>query len=159
MSSDVRTKPCRFASQGIAETTVSSRRLASLLTGGAVALTLALGTAMPTKAERRDDLAKAILGALMVGVLVNDLNDRPRSPYRVATPRPVKSDRVPPTCAITINGVQRSVTLYSETCLRREGIDRRLPRNCASSAQILGRDDRVYSAQCLRDAGFRFSGW
>ena len=143
MSSDVRTKPCRFASQGIAETTVSSRRLASLLTGGAVALTLALGTAMPTKAERRDDLAKAILGALMVGVLVNDLNDRPRSPYRVATPRPV----------------QRSVTLYSETCLRREGIDRRLPRNCASSAQILGRDDRVYSAQCLRDAGFRFSGW
>jgi hypothetical protein len=161
MSCCVRTKPHRIASRGITETTVSGRRFASILTGGALAVALALGTALPAKADRQDDLAKALLGALVVGVIVNGMNDKPKAaPARpsVPTPEQVRSNRVPAVCAITIDGAQRSVTLYPESCLRREGLDSRLPVNCANKASIFGRNDRVYSAQCLRDAGFRVSG-
>lgn len=161
MSVDIQTKPRHFASRGITETTVSGRRFASMMTGGAVALALALGAALPAKADKKDDLAKALLGALVVGVIVNELNDKPKAAPvvpRVVTPEKARSNRVPAVCAITIDGADRSVTLYPESCLRREGFDRRLPRNCANRASIFGRDDRVYSAQCLRDAGFRVSG-
>ena len=126
-------------------------------------LALALGAAMPAKADNRNDLARALLGALVVGVIVNELNDKRRAAPpviapRVVAPEPVRSNRVPAVCAITVDGAERSVTLYPESCLRREGFDRRLPRNCANSASVFGRDDKVYSAQCLRDAGFRVSG-
>jgi hypothetical protein len=89
------------------------------------------------------------------------LNARPRptSPSPVVVPpEPVRTNRVPAVCAITIDGARQSVSLYPESCLRREGLDRRLPRDCANQANIFGRDDTVYSAQCLRDAGFRVSG-
>jgi hypothetical protein len=161
MSPDKMSKPRRVASRRIPETTLSGRRFASLMTGGAIALALALGTAFPAKADK-DDLAKALLGALVIGVIVNELNDKPKSAPvvpPVLAPEPVRSSRVPAVCAITIDGARQSVTLYSDSCLRREGFDRRLPRNCASKASIFGRDDRVYSAQCLRDAGFRVSAY
>jgi hypothetical protein len=168
MSFDIRKGPRRIASRGIVETTTSGRRFAGMVTAGAVALALALGAALPAKADRKDDLAKALLGALVVGVIVNELNDKSKSAPRVVTPlpfvpepvapAPVRMNRVPAICAITIDGAERSVTLYPESCLRREGFDRRLPRGCANQASVFGRDDRVYSAQCLRDAGFRVSG-
>jgi hypothetical protein len=159
MSFDVTNRPRRIASIGVAETTMSGRRFAGILTGGAVALSLALGAAMPAKADKKDDLAKALLGALVVGVIVKELNDKPKAvPAPVVTPEPVRTNRVPAVCAISIDGAERSVTLYPESCLRREGFDRRLPRDCANQATIFGRDDSVYSAQCLRDAGFRVSG-
>jgi hypothetical protein len=162
MSIDATRRPRRIASRGIAETTVSGRRFASMVTAGAVALALALGAALPAKADRKDDLAKALLGALVVGVIVNELNTKPKPPPAVVSPpvvkpEPARSNRVPAVCAITVDGAERSVTLYPESCLRREGFDRRLPRSCANSATVFGRDDRVYSAQCLRDAGFRVS--
>jgi hypothetical protein len=163
MRIDTRTKPQLRASRGVAETTLSGRRFAGMLTAGAVVLAVALGTALPAKADRRDDLAKALLGALVVGVIVNELNGKPRAAPPVVTPpvvtpQPVRTNRVPAVCAITIDGAERSVTLYPESCLRREGLDRRLPRSCANSASVFGRDDRVYSAECLREAGFRVSG-
>lgn len=152
------TKPRRIASRGIVETRLSGRRFASLVTAGAVALALALGAALPAKADRKDDLAKALLGALVVGVIVKELDDKPRVPPAVVLPEPARSDRVPAVCAITIDGAQRSVTLYPEHCLRREGVKGRLPKGCANTATIFGRKDRVYAAQCLRDAGFRVAG-
>jgi hypothetical protein len=160
MRLNVSTKPRHIASRGVAESTLSGRKFASLMTCGAVVLALALGAALPAKADRKDDLAKALLGALVVGVIVNELNNKPKpAPVvpPVVTPELVRSNRVPAVCAITVDGAERSVTLYPESCLRREGFDRRLPRNCANQASIFGQDDRVYSAQCLRDAGFRVS--
>lgn len=157
MMTELKTKPRRIAAHGIAETTLTGRRFAGLMTAGAVAVALVLGAAMPAKADKKDDLAKALLGALVVGVIVNELTDKPK-PAPLPAPEPVKSKRVPAVCAITIDGAERSVSLYPESCLRREGFDYRLPRGCANSARIFGRDDRVYSAQCLRDAGFRVSG-
>ena len=156
MNVEFRSKSHTIASRGIGETGTSGRRFAAMLTGAALVLALVLGAAMPAKADKKDDLAKALIGALVVSVIVNELNDKPKPP--VVQPEPVRQNRVPSVCAISIDGAERSVSLYSENCLHREGFDARLPRGCANDARIFGRDDRVYSAQCLRDAGFRLSG-
>jgi hypothetical protein len=158
MSFDVRNGPRHIASRGITETTISGRRLAGMVTAGAVAVALALGSALPAKAENKNDLAKALLGALVVGVIVNELNDKPTRAPQVVTPDPVRTNRVPAVCAITIDGARQSVSLYPESCLRRAGVTARLPKGCANTASIFGRNDKVYSAQCLRDAGFRVAG-
>lgn len=159
MSVEFRTKPQRIASNGISETTLTGRRFAAMLTGGAAALALVLATAIPAKADKKDDLAKALIAALVVGAIAKELNDRDKpAPAPVPTPEPVKNKRVPSVCAISIDGAERSVTLYPESCLRAEGFDYRLPRGCANGATIYGERDRVYSAQCLRDAGFRVTG-
>ena len=144
-------KPVRIAAQGVAERGVSGRRFASLVTGGAALLALVLATAMPAKADSKDDLAKALIAALVVGVVVNELNDK-------AHAEPVRQKRVPKVCEISIDGSHRSVSLFSENCMRREGFKPRLPRRCATEAKIFGKRDTVYAAQCLRDAGFRVSG-
>lgn len=155
MSVEFRSKSHRIASRGIAEGNLSGRRFAAMLTGGAAALAVVLATAIPAKADKKDDLAKALIAALVVGAIAHELKDD-KKPAPV--PEPVKQPRVPAVCAISIDGADRSVTLFPESCLRQEGFDYRLPRGCANGATIFGERDRVYSAQCLRDAGFRVSG-
>lgn len=162
MSVEFRSKSRRIASQGIAETTLSGRRFAAMVTGGAAALALVLATAIPAKAEK-NDLAKALIAAIVVGAIAHELTDKDKPapvpvPLPEPTPEPVKSKRVPSVCAISIDGADRSISLYPESCLRAEGFEYRLPRGCANSATIYGERDRVYSAQCLRDAGFRVTG-
>ena len=159
MSVEYRSRSHHIASNGISETGLTGRRFAAMLTGGAAALALVLATAIPAKADKKDDLAKALIAALVVGVIAHELKDKDKpAPVPVPVPEPVKNKRVPSVCAISIDGAERSVTLYPESCLRAEGFDYRLPRGCANSATIYGERDRVYSAQCLRDAGFRVSG-
>ncbi len=159
MSVEVKRKSRRIASQGVSETTLSGRRFAAMITGGAAALALVLATAIPAKADKKDDLAKALIAALVVGAIAHELKDRDKpAPVPVPVPEPVKNKRVPSVCAISIDGADRSVTLYPESCLRAEGFDYRLPRGCANGATIYGERDRVYSAQCLRNAGFRVTG-
>lgn len=157
MSVAFRSKSHRIASQGVTETNLSGRRFAAMLTGGAAALAVVLATAIPAKADKKDDLAKTLIAALVVGAIASELKDKDR-PAPVPVPEPVRSKRVPSVCAISIDGADRSVTLYPESCLRSEGFDYRLPRGCANAATIFGERDRVYSAQCLRDAGFRVTG-
>ena len=157
MSVEFRSKSRSIASRGISETGTSGRQFATGLTVGALVLALVLGAAMPAKADKADTLAQALIAALLAGGAVNQVAPAPRAPPVVVT-EPVKQNRVPSVCAISIDGAQRSVSLYSENCIRREGFDQRLPRGCANDARIFGRDDRVYSAQCLRDAGIRLSG-
>jgi hypothetical protein len=154
MTAVFKTSSRSIASSGIAERGLQPRRFATFLTGGAVALALVIGAALPAKADKKDDLTKALIAALVVGVIANELDDGD-SKHK---PKPVKQPRVPSVCEISIDGAQRSVSLFSENCIRREGFDYRLPRGCANSARIFGRNDKVYSAQCLRDAGFRVSG-
>ena len=145
-------RPVRLAARGVAERGVTGRSFASLLTAGAAVLALFLAMALPARADSKDDLAKALIAALVVGVIVDQLNDSP------AQAKPVKQKRVPAVCEISIDGTHRSVSLFSENCMRREGFKPRLPRRCATEAKIFGKRDTVYAAQCLRDAGFRVSG-
>jgi hypothetical protein len=156
MSDEFRSTSRRIPAQGITESTLSGRRLASLVTGGAAALALVLAAAIPAKADPSDDLAKALFAALAAGVLLHELKDKDdRDDDRGRLP--VRDVRVPSVCAISIEGDERSVSLYPESCLRRVGFDYRLPR-CANQASIYGKRDRVYSAQCLRGAGFKVYG-
>lgn len=154
MSALFTSRSYQIASRGIAETTLSGRRLATMITGGAAALALVLATAIPAKAETKD-LTKALIAALVVGAIAHELKDKEKPSPK---PEPVKAKRVPAVCAISIDGADRSVTLYPESCLRDEGFNYRLPRNCANRATIFGERDRVYSSQCLREAGFRVTG-
>ncbi|MES2142791.1 MAG: hypothetical protein V4516_00160 [Pseudomonadota bacterium] len=121
-------------------------------------ISIALGSVAPTFARgRNDDVAKAIAAAIVLGLIVKGLDkkrDRPR-----AEPEPVRRPRVPTACAIELDGAQRSVTVYPESCLKAEGFDYPLPRDCAKTARIYGRPDRVYGVQCLRSAGFRVAGY
>ena len=155
MSTELKSRSRRLFSAGVAERGVQPRRFATLLTGGAVAFALILGAALPVKADNKDDLAKALIAALVVGSIAKVLNDTPKAR---PVPEPARSRRVPAVCAITIDGAKKSVTLFAESCLRGEGFDAQLPNGCANTARIFGRQDRVYSEQCLRDAGFRVNG-
>lgn len=155
MSIILRPRTTRLSAHGQGASPLSARSLASLLTGGAAVLALVLATAIPAKADKKDDLAKALIAAVVIGAIASELKDKPEP---APEPLPVKHPRVPAVCAISIDGVERSVTLYPESCLRAEGFNHILPRGCANGASIFGERDRVYSAQCLRDAGFTVSG-
>ena len=125
------------------------------LTALTVAASLVLASAAPSFADKQgDDLAKALAAALLLGVVINGIdNNNDRNKPRHA-PDPVRQKRVPSVCAIEIDSDRgRSVTVYTESCLRDEGF-RRLP-NCGRSVRIYGQRDRIYSDQCLRDAGYR----
>lgn len=138
------------------------KRFMATLTAGVTALSMLVATAIPAHADRAsDNLAKAVVGALIIGAIVNSANRGHAAPAPAPAPeRPVevRSPRVPQVCAVEISGARRTVVLYPERCLRREGFDYRLPRGCATEIRMRGRTDRAYSAQCLREAGFRVGG-
>lgn len=134
------------------------RRFFAGLTAAAAAFALVLAMALPARADRRDDdLAKALIGILVLGAIVNELNDDKRKAQPAPAPvhrKPEVRKRIPAVCAIAIDGARRSVTVYPETCLRREGIRGPLPRHCSHEARIYGQWDRIYGVDCLRNAGF-----
>jgi hypothetical protein len=131
------------------------RPLVALVAG----LSIAMGSVAPSFARDRDnDLAKALAAAIVLGLIVNEIDKKKHRPRPAPQPEPVRQPRVPAVCAIEVDGAQRSVTVYPESCLRAEGFDYRLPRNCAKTARIYGRPDRIYGVQCLRSAGFRVAG-
>ncbi len=135
----------------------SGRSLSALITAGAAILALVLATAMPAHAGKKDDLAKALIAALVLGAIVSETKRADPAPVPLPVPEPVRKNRIPTVCAISIEGAERDVTLFPESCLRREGFTQPLPRTCGNEARIFGRDDRVFSVQCLRDAGYRIS--
>lgn len=130
----------------------SPRRFAACVTAAATAVALVLATALPARADRQgDDLAKALLGILVIGGIVSQLDktDRDSPPKYTSATR-----RVPAVCAIQISGKRRDVTVYPESCLRQHGV-KRLPDQCGNDARIYGKRDRIYGEDCLREAGFR----
>ncbi|MGA0539748.1 hypothetical protein [Neotabrizicola sp. VNH66] len=144
-----------------AETATTGRRFAAGLTAGAAALALVLAAAIPAPARAdSDDLAKALIGALVVGAIIHETKKKDK-PAPAPAPEPVKKprgQRIPAYCAISIDGARNNVTLYPESCLRDEGVRGELPRDCASRATIFGERDRVYGEDCLARAGFILPG-
>lgn len=142
-----------------------TKRLAGGIVTLLVAGSLVLGSAAPSLADKAgDNLAKALAAALLIGTIANSIdnkNDRNRAEADWNRNHPRKGEysrnrygRVPANCAIEIDSNRGGVTVYTESCLRREGFGYRLP-DCARSVRIYGKRDRVYSAQCLAEAGFR----
>jgi hypothetical protein len=139
----------------------SPRRLAGFMTAGAAAVALVLGAAVPARAGTdKDDLAKALIAALIIGAIVKEANkDDKVMPLPAPVPEPVKrkkkkGTRIPAACAFEFEGHDRTVIVYPESCLIDEGVSRGLPRHCGKNAKIYGEWDRVYSERCLREAGF-----
>lgn len=127
------------------------KRLLGGLTMLAAAVALIAASAVPSHADRRsDNIAKVIVGALIVGAIVNEVQKDKRKPPVY----PVDSRRVPGACAIEIESASqpRPVVVYGGTCLREYGLTR-LPA-CGRGATIYGRAERLYSPDCLRGAGF-----
>lgn len=171
-----------FASETLAETALAVRRRPTVRTAPApakrisnavvamlVSVSLFAASAQPSMADQRsDNFAKALGAALILGLAISALDNKAKAepkpaPQPVPQPQPQPKPRprheaiptVPANCAIEIDSNQgRAVTVFSESCMRREGFDYRLP-NCARNIRIYGRSDRVYSEQCLSDAGFR----
>lgn len=151
----------RIARPDRADCVPSPRRLASALTAGATALALLLGASLPARAgDRGDDLAKALIAALVVGAIIHET--RKDDPAPVPAPAPVHKKKktkkhpstIPAACALQFDGAHKSVTVYPETCLLDYGV-RSLPEYCARDARIYGEWDRIYGEKCLLDAGFR----
>ena len=159
------------------------RRVITAFAAGATALSLIANSALPARADdRSDDMLKALIALGAVGIIAheidkkNDRDDRKvrdRGPYgdwdddgtrqrnRPYDPRWPRASRIPSVCAIEIDrgrGRGHDGTVYSERCLRREGVEARLPRDCALEVRTRGRTERVYSENCLRRAGFRIGG-
>jgi hypothetical protein len=136
-----------------------------ILTAGAAAMSLLLGAALPARAADKDDVAKALIAALVVGAIVHELNDKDDRPRVEPTPQPQpvwqKKKRrdhvpvIPAACAERIRGEWRSGTVYSERCLRDHGVTAKLPRHCAKKVHSWEGRDRFYSERCLREAGFK----
>jgi len=154
MSVILRPYPTRSPLHTAANSSRTVRTLAAALTAGAAVLALVLAMVSPTHADQKDDLARALIAALVIGALAHELTDQDSGDAK-----PTRKDRLPAACAISIDGDGQSLTLYSENCLRSEGFKRSLPRNCSSRATIFGERDRVYSAKCLRKAGYRVLGY
>ncbi|RYI31055.1 MAG: hypothetical protein EON48_04995, partial [Acetobacteraceae bacterium] len=88
MSVDFTSRSYRVAGNGIGESTLSGRRLAALITGGAAALALVLATAIPARAEK-NDIAKALIAALVVGAIAHELKDKDKpAPLPLPLPEP-----------------------------------------------------------------------
>lgn len=154
----------RAAAMGQPDSRLSPRRLLGVITAGAVAVSMILAAAMPAQAgNRKDDLAKALIAALVIGAIIHETRKDDVAPALPA-PEPARkkkrphdhdADIIPTACALEFEGNRRNVTVYPERCLLRQGLSRReLPRDCATRARIYGEWDRVYSVQCLRSAGF-----
>ena len=163
MTGDHHLETIRIARKG--QPQPSARRLGLIATAGAAALSLVLATAIPARAGNKgDDIAKALIAALVIGALVHEAQKDKVAPPPPAPPEPVrkkkkdKAPRIPAVCALEFEGAERSVTVYPESCLLDEGVTHRLPRHCAKEARIYGEWDRVYGERCLREAGFRLPG-
>lgn len=145
------------------ETQTSPRRLATVATAAAAAVALLLSAALPARAETDgDDLAKALVAAVVIGAIASDARQK-EAPAPLPAPEPVfdkkhGKDRVPAVCAIEFEGDHRTVTVYSENCMLDSGLRRKLPYRCGRDARIFGQYDTVFSEKCLREAGFVLPG-
>jgi hypothetical protein len=138
----------------------TARRVWRTLLALVAGVSIAMGSAAPTFArDNKDDLARALAAAIVLGLIVNGIDKDKNHPRPAPVPQPAHQPRVPAACAIEVDGAQRSVTVYPESCLRKKGFDYQLPRSCAKTARIYGRPDRIYGVQCLRSAGFRVAGY
>ncbi len=157
----------RIARTATADRIPNPRRLGWALTAGAAALSMVLASAIPARAgDRGDDLAKALIAALVVGAIIHETkkDKQPAPPVVVPEPEPVHKKKkrkrehppvIPSACALQFDGERRSVTVYPESCLLDYGVSyKSLPTYCAKDARIYGEWDSIYGEDCLRDAGF-----
>lgn len=145
------------------------------IVAAALAATLALGplSAAPARAADGEDIAKAILGATALFVIVNEIDkDKKRKSYRDVQPaqrdwrdawgndrhryqnRHRSSREIPAYCVNRIETRKGPRFLVGERCAEKAGA-RNLPKHC--EVDIRGRHSQrdVYGLRCLKNEGYR----
>ena len=139
------------------------RHLIAAVTAAALALTTIAAT--PAAAKNDNDAAKFILGAIALGLIVDQLSrdrDRPRhTPVRpaphvppVVHPRP-QARFVPAECVYKVPYKQGWRDVVSHRCMHDKGLARYLPTACAQNLKVYGAVRKAYGAVCLSDYGYR----
>lgn len=144
------TETIRIARTPAPDRRPSASRLGWWLAAGAAAVSLMLGAALPARAADTPRTQPAMIYEVDA---IKQLPDWIEPVWQKKRKHHAK--RIPAVCAMEFDSGRRSVTVYPERCLRREGVEARLPSGCAMEARIWGKRDRVYPERCLRDAGFR----
>lgn len=130
-----------------------TRKLTAAIAAAAVALTSMIAT--PAAAISDEDALKLLLGALAVGVIVQNLNDNNN---RRAPSRSHYSPRgrvIPGECVFDIRTRRGPKEVVGERCVARSGFRAELPSACAIDIRGDRRDRTVYGVNCLRERGFR----
>ncbi|GAA0296696.1 hypothetical protein [Rhodovulum strictum] len=131
-----------------------------------LAASIALTPVAAAPARAADDLAKILLGAAAVYVIVDKLESNRRSANRVETNQaagwygPRGHDRhrvIPASCVRSVDTRRGSERIVTERCLRNEGI-RRLPDRCEISVRGPRGSVDAYRLSCLQNAGYRVEG-
>ncbi|HDR28505.1 hypothetical protein [Rhodovulum sp.] len=136
-----------------------------------LAAAVALTPIAAAPARAADDLAKILLGAAAVYVIVDKLESNRRAVNRVEKNRVEKNGAagwqsprgynryraIPASCVRTINTRRGSERVVTERCLRNEGI-RRLPERCEIPVRGNRGNVDAYRLSCLQDAGYRVEG-
>ncbi|TCM87567.1 hypothetical protein [Rhodovulum steppense] len=131
-----------------------------------LAAAVALTPIAAAPARAADDLARILLGAAAVYVIVDKLESNRRAVNRVEksqaagwqSPRGYNRHQViPASCVRTINTRRGPERVVTERCLRNEGI-RRLPDRCEISVRGNRGSVDAYRLSCLQNAGYRVEG-
>lgn len=129
------------------------RRLVTLVAAGAVVAGTLTATARPAEADA-DDLLRFLAGAIVVGAIVNAIDDN-------HTPTYYGGRELPRSCMETIRVNGRNVDSFNERCLSRAGYSG-LPGHCRYEFRVqYDRTRTGYIAECLYEAGYRVhqGGW
>ncbi|WP_370205909.1 hypothetical protein [Pararhodobacter marinus] len=126
------------------------QRLTMLVAAAALLLAGLGATARPAKADA-DDILRFLAGAIVVGAIVNAIDDN-------HTPQYYGRWALPNSCLETIRVNHRNVQSYNARCLRRAGYQG-LPGRCSYEFRLRGGHvRRGYIAECLYEAGYRGQG-
>lgn len=128
----------------------ASRRLTLLVAAGAVALTALAAGSRPARAGDAEDILRFLAGAVIIGAIVNAVNDNHDPQY-------ISRWELPGSCLETVRVRGRNIQVYNARCLRRAGYSG-LPNRCSREFRINGHRRHGYVAECLYDAGYSRRG-
>ena len=124
-----------------------ARRLSLIGAAGAVALAGLGASARPAEADA-DDLFRFLAGAIVIGAIVNSIDDNHTAPY-------YGGRELPGSCRETIRVNGRNVDSFNQRCLNRSGYHN-LPGQCRYEFRVShGRTRTGFIAECLYEAGWR----
>lgn len=120
------------------------------------AAAIALGSLTATPAAALDDreTLRLLLGAIAVGVLVNELHQNSqnnRQPARVSS----RSRAIPSECVFEVRTRRGWRDVVGQNCVSRAGMRGELPAACGFEVRGTRHNRVVYSVNCLRDKGYR----
>lgn len=139
--------------------TAMTRKLTAAVAAAAIAISGMFAT--PAAALDQDETLRLLLGALAVGVLVKELNDKNKDELR-ANQVDRRSQHVssryrtiPSECVFEVRTRRGWRDVVGKRCVERSSFRGQLPAACAFEVRGERRDRTVYSVNCLRDRGLK----